>query len=68
MEVVWGEQDNSQRFCGLPLWCSGCTLRDLEKGITLTFQKYVLLDAKRQLYLNNNKKKGGGEFKKKKNQ
>lgn len=25
----------------------GCALRDVEKGITLTFQGYVILDAQR---------------------
>lgn len=47
-EVVFGEQDNSEEFCGFVLWCSRCDPRGLGNEITLTFQKYVILAAKRQ--------------------
>ena len=42
-----GEQDNNEGFCGhFPsLWVFP---KGLEKGITLTFQRYVILVAKRQ--------------------
>lgn len=46
-EMVFRERDN-EGFCGLVLWCSGCALRGPEKEITLAFQGYVILDAKRQ--------------------
>lgn len=41
------EQDSSELFSGLQTWCSSCAVRGLEK-ITLTIQRYVILDAKGQ--------------------
>ena len=44
----YGGEDNNEGLCGLVLWCPGYAMRGLEKEITLTFQRYVILDAKRQ--------------------
>lgn len=40
--MICREQDNSEGFCGLMLWCGICALKGLEKKIMLTFQKCYL--------------------------
>ena len=45
--MVFGEQKQSGVLCSLDLM-GDFALRGLEKGITLTFQRYVIVDAKRQ--------------------
>lgn len=47
-EMVCGERDECEGLCRLLLWCGGCNPRGLEKGITLTFHRSVMLDTKRQ--------------------
>lgn len=42
---TWGNKI-MRGFCGLLV--QGCALRDLEKEIMQTLQRYVILDAKRQ--------------------
>ena len=44
--MVLKEQDNNEWFCGLLLWSKGCAVRGLKKKITLTFQRYAILDAR----------------------
>lgn len=46
--MVCGQQEN-EGFCVLLVWCESCTLGGLEKNIILKFQRYVILNAKRQL-------------------
>lgn len=43
--MACGEQENNEGFCGFLLQCSRCAMKSLDKGITLTFQGCVILDA-----------------------
>ena len=46
--MVFGHQDNKEGFRGLLLWWEIMPEGPGKKEITLTFQRYVILDANKQ--------------------